>query len=388
MRITCPECQFKGLIDTAPLAFETRVACVRCGTTFDAMLVDGEVRTSLPSATEEHLPTQAITPDFDPEMTEDLIEVEEVLALPPTPDADYQLSEETPVLDAVLSASPVEQEAEPEDAPALQMEETAAAEQSLVSGEFTAASLAGAHSAESAAASEDEPSLKFKRPFAEASAEHDRHGLRLMRISPLWLLICGVTFVAVIVLSNKFARPADQEHQVATNFAASSNKATNQAATQPLAPASNKATATSVQDASPALASAPVETAQETKAIEEQAVTKKQSEPQPAPVIVPVVDTKREAVYAPGPESEQAGSLTVQVGSYNVIEQANERVARLQAAGFSARVATIELPKRGTWYRVQAGRFSNREEAARYGNELKSKGAADSFIIADAAGGK
>jgi cell division protein FtsN len=82
------------------------------------------------------------------------------------------------------------------------------------------------------------------------------------------------------------------------------------------------------------------------------------------------------------------GSLTVQVGSYNVIEQANERVARLQAAGFSARVATIELPKRGTWYRVQAGRFSNREEAARYGNELKSKGAADSFIIADAAGGK
>ncbi|HEY0406582.1 MAG TPA: SPOR domain-containing protein [Pyrinomonadaceae bacterium] len=379
MRITCPECQFKGLIDTAPLAFETRVACVRCGTTFDALLVDGEVRTSLPSATEENLPSQATTPDLSLEMTQAVAEVEEVLALPQTPDVDYQSREETPVLESLLSVSPAEQ-AEQESAPALQMEETAAG-QAIVLDEFPTDSLAGAHVSESAEASDDDGS--FRQPFAEATADHDRHnmGMRLMRISPLWLLICGVTFVSVIVLSNKFARPAEQEHQVATNFAASSNKATNQSASQPPATASNKATATSVQDVSPAPAA--VEPANETKAVEAKAETKIQRESQPAPVVAPVADTKREMIDAPGPESEQAGSLTVQVGSYNVIEQANERVARLQSAGFSARVVTIELPKRGTWYRVQAGRFSNREEAARYGNELKTKGAADNFIITD-----
>ncbi|MDX6693206.1 MAG: DedD protein [Blastocatellia bacterium] len=382
MRITCPECQFKGLIDTAPLAFETSVACVRCGTTFEAVLVDGEVRTSLPPATEENLPSQAIAPDFEPEMMEAGAEVEDALTLPPMPEAVYQPSEETPMLDAVLSVSRAEQ-AEPETALACQLEEQRA-KQAIVLDELMTDSLDDVHSTESAETSDDEQA--FKPPFAESAAEHERHnmGMRLMRISPLWLLICGVTFVSVIVLSNKFARPAEQEHQVATNFAASSNKATNQTAAQPPAIASNKATATSVQDVSPA--PAPVEAVSETKAVEEKAETKAQPEPQPAPVIVPVADTKREAVYAPGPESEQAGGLTIQVGSYNVIEQANERVARLQSAGFSARVVTIELPKRGTWYRVQAGRFSNREEAARYGNEMKAKGAADSFIIADAGG--
>jgi cell division protein FtsN len=101
------------------------------------------------------------------------------------------------------------------------------------------------------------------------------------------------------------------------------------------------------------------------------------------------VETKNSAP-APVPQSQstEAGGYTIQIGSYNVIEQANERVARLQATGFDARVVAVELPKRGTWYRVQAGRFGNREEAARYGNELKSRGAADNFIIAETQGGK
>jgi cell division septation protein DedD len=245
-------------------------------------------------------------------------------------------------------------------------------------------------SAESTETNEDEEGFKFKQPFSETSADYDKHGMgmRLMRLSPLWLLICGVTFISVIVLSNKFARPADQEHRVATNFASSSNKATNQAAAQPPATASNKATATSVQDVSQMPALAPVEPQTETKVVEAKVEMKAQTQPTPALAPAPVVETKRDVVYAPGPESESAGNLTIQVGSYNVIEQANERVARLQSAGFSARVATIELPKRGTWYRVQAGRFSTREEAARYGNDLKAKGAADNFIIAEAAGGR
>lgn len=386
MRITCPECQFKGLIDTAPLAFETRVACVRCGTTFDAVLVEGEVRTSLPTAAaEENLPVQAITPDAEFQDIEIVPEVEDVLALPQTSEESCQLSEQSPVLESVLS--PVEAAGQ-EDAQAGQMEATAAT-QAVVAEESETQWLEVSQSLDSLGTGDEEISSKFGRTAAESAAEHDRHGMgmRLMRISPLWLLICGVTFVSVIVLSNQFARPAEPEQRVAANYTAPSNKATNQSASQPPAPASANSAATSVQDYSQTAAPAPVELAQETKAVADKAETKPQSDVQSAPP-APVAETKSVVVDAPGPESEKAGGLTIQVGSYNVIEQANERVARLQSAGFDARVATIELAKRGTWYRVQAGRFSSREEATRYGNELKAKGAADNFIITETAGGR
>lgn len=384
MRITCPECQFKGLIDTAPLAFETRVACVRCGTTFDAVLVEGEVRTSLPAAAaEEILPVQAITPNAEFQAVENVAEAEDVLALPQTSEEDYQTGERMPVLEAVLS----DKAAGKENAQANQTEETTAA-QAVVAEASATQSLEDSLSPEGMETDADERRSKFEKPFAESSAEHDGHGMgtRLMRISPLWLLICGVTFVSVIVLSNQFARPAEQEHRVAANYTAPGNKATNQSVTQPPAPASANTAATSVQDSSQTAAPAPIELEHETKALAEKAETKPRNDVPPAPA--PTVETKSVIVDAPGPESEKAGGLTVQVGSYNVIEQANERVARLQAAGFAARVATIELPKRGTWYRVQAGRFSNREEAARYGNELKAKGVADSFIITETEGGR
>jgi cell division protein FtsN len=118
----------------------------------------------------------------------------------------------------------------------------------------------------------------------------------------------------------------------------------------------------------------------------------KQSEPAPAaaePKIVPAVETKSEPpVSLPQPQNNDSGGFTIQVGSYNVIEQANERVSGMRAAGLDARVVAVELPKRGTWYRVQSGRFSSREEAQRYGNEARAKRALDNFIVADAEGGK
>jgi cell division protein FtsN len=73
----------------------------------------------------------------------------------------------------------------------------------------------------------------------------------------------------------------------------------------------------------------------------------------------------------------------VQVGSYPDASQANERVSALRASGFEARAAAVEIPKRGTWYRVQAGRFQTREEATRFGAQLRAKGAAENVIVAE-----
>jgi cell division septation protein DedD len=75
------------------------------------------------------------------------------------------------------------------------------------------------------------------------------------------------------------------------------------------------------------------------------------------------------------------GSLTIQVGSYNNLAEANARVAQLRLAGVEARVVKAEIPGRGTWYRLHAGRFTSRQEATRYATQLKAKGAVKDFLV-------
>jgi cell division protein FtsN len=392
MRITCPKCQFQGLIDTGPLAFDTRVVCVQCGTTFEALLVGGEIKTTLPSAAHENLPLQPIQSAPALQVCETVTEAVDVLVLPQTAGDGEQIGEPAPVLEDVLSVEPADvRAAVQENLPACE------AEDGLRDGAALLADGNDSSSDEEASgemtASGDRKGYALNPPQAETSVDFEKHGLgmRLMRVSPLWLMVCGMTFVSVIVLCNQLAKPAEQEQRVAATYTAPDNKASNQSFAQPSVPTSNKAAATSVQDSSQMAAPAPVELKNEAKAVEQSVEAKNQSEPQPVaePKIVPAVAAKSEP-SAPAPQSREnsAGGFTIQVGSYNVIEQANERVASMRAAGFDARVIAVELPKRGTWYRVQAGRFSSREEAQRYGSEVKAKRAVDNFIVTEAEGGR
>lgn len=75
------------------------------------------------------------------------------------------------------------------------------------------------------------------------------------------------------------------------------------------------------------------------------------------------------------------GNLTLQVASFNDQSQANDRVARLKAAGVDASVVRAEIPGKGTWYRVQIGRFASRDEAGSFGNQLRSRGVVQEFIV-------
>jgi cell division protein FtsN len=403
MRITCPQCQFQGLIDTGPLAFDTRVVCVQCGTTFEALLVGGEIKTKLPVDAHEILPLQPIMPVADPEVSEPVSEpesetvseAEDVLVLPQTSAPSEHLGEPAPVHEDVLSV-------ELADAWAVAQGKLAARDESengfddslpVVSDSREDASADEELSSETAACG-DKQDFASTQPQVEASVDVEKHGLgmRLMRISPLWLLVCGTTFVSVIILCNQLVKPAEPEQRAAASYSVPDNRASNQSLTTPSVPTSNKAGATSVQDSSQVAAAAPVELKNEAKAVEPSVEAPKQSEPLPAaaePKIVPAVETKSEPpVSLPQSQDNGSGGFTIQVGSYNVIEQANERVSGMRAAGLDARVVAVELPKRGTWYRVQSGRFSSREEAQRYGNEARDKRAVDNFIIADAEGGK
>jgi cell division septation protein DedD len=80
--------------------------------------------------------------------------------------------------------------------------------------------------------------------------------------------------------------------------------------------------------------------------------------------------------------SQSEGSLTVQVGSYPDLGRANDRVAKLKAAGVEARVVKAQVPGKGTWYRVHAGRFTSQADADRYRQELRAKGAAKDSLVA------
>ncbi len=108
--------------------------------------------------------------------------------------------------------------------------------------------------------------------------------------------------------------------------------------------------------------------------------------PEPTQAPTPAPETKQAETPAPPAEAQHsaaAGRYAVQVGSYNEAGQANERAEKLRAAGYDPRVVSVELPKRGTWYRVMVGSFDDRAEANRFGAQLRAKGAAQDFVIGE-----
>ena len=94
------------------------------------------------------------------------------------------------------------------------------------------------------------------------------------------------------------------------------------------------------------------------------------------------------ATVAPAPSVATAhaadgGKFTIQVGSYNLAPEADDRAAALRKAGYDARVSSAVLPGKGTWYRVHSGRFGARDEALRYERQLKASGVVASTFVAE-----
>ncbi|MFZ4793802.1 MAG: SPOR domain-containing protein [Blastocatellia bacterium] len=89
-------------------------------------------------------------------------------------------------------------------------------------------------------------------------------------------------------------------------------------------------------------------------------------EPLPAPVASP---------------ASTSGNWTIQVASYSDKGQAGARVAGLKSSNIPARLVTVQIPGKGTWYRVQIGGYDTREEGARQGNQLRSRGVIQDFIV-------
>jgi len=81
------------------------------------------------------------------------------------------------------------------------------------------------------------------------------------------------------------------------------------------------------------------------------------------------------------PEEAVAGGVySVQVKSTQEREDANRFAARLRDRGYAPYVQTVDLPGRGTWYRVRVGNFETREAAQRYLVDFKRETKIDAIV--------
>lgn len=349
MELMCPHCHSNNHVGADGAAEAARFVCASCGTQFEAVPVEGALVTVLPRDgaapfAPAHDPFDILSIPEEPEAAPAQAEVlEDVFVSAPSPHpagapaapAEPSLLDEVDPLHITEAAPdrPAPAAAKPSPAPALM---------------DSAEDLAPAA-----------PHAKMKAPAPAAAPAFDKYavGMRVLRVSPMWLLLSSLGFFAVLLMLSWMSRPVVPVEEAV----ASSPKLPNQAT-------------------SPAPKSAPPAPAGEAKAAEKA--------PPPAPSTdapKPAEALKPAPAPQPAAQSEAApgGKYTVQVGSFSHSSEANQHVSKLRAAGFEARSVAVELPNRGTWYRVQTGRFGTRDEAAKAGAALRAKGLAAAAMVAE-----
>ncbi|MDQ1589829.1 MAG: DedD protein [Pyrinomonadaceae bacterium] len=391
MRIVCPKCELKGQVDVAPTGAKTRVACVRCATTFDAVVVDGEIQALLPqtihagatsdsngielyaegnaTATGTELVSTTETPHENPFEAFPEVESSHVIEASPVALDEFSTSSPDLMSEAVVeTAQATPQALSQELAP--QGVETRIHETASSDRQAAAAAVGQSYKSNGAG--------KVSRPPADAYGM----GVRLMRVSPLWLLLAGLSFISFIVFCNWLIKPAEQAGDTATLIAAANNHATNQSANRVTVQTSTAQSPVNTQ-----VGQTPNDSGVAFIATDAKEAMPPVAAPSVAPVEAkPTVEEKQATATSTASNAAsdaKEGKVTIQVGSYNAAAEAEARVANLKSAGFEARSVEVEIPKRGTWYRVQSGRFVSRDEAERYGKQLLDKGIVSSFITTD-----
>jgi outer membrane biosynthesis protein TonB len=79
-------------------------------------------------------------------------------------------------------------------------------------------------------------------------------------------------------------------------------------------------------------------------------------------------------------EAVAGGRYCIQVKSTQEKDDANRFAARLRDRGYAPYVQQVELPERGTWFRVRMGSFENREAAGRYLADFKRETKIDAIV--------
>jgi cell division septation protein DedD len=220
-----------------------------------------------------------------------------------------------------------------------------------------------------------------------ADADDYALGVSIYRVPAAGLIAVGACLFAVLFLAGWLKKPAGVvELDAAAESVAVRNAVDQRGAAAPapavadasLSPAASHAP-TVVTIAEPVAEEKAEATADELEESDEAELTQEELE----------AEEREEAAGAPATRpaasAVEGGRFTIQVGSYNKAEEAEGRASILRAAGFDAHVAAVEIPKKGTWFRVQSGRFQTREQAALYEKSLRASGASDATFVAEVA---
>jgi cell division septation protein DedD len=78
--------------------------------------------------------------------------------------------------------------------------------------------------------------------------------------------------------------------------------------------------------------------------------------------------------------SHGKGNFTVQVGSFQNKASATQLLSKLKGVGPDARLVSSVTSGKKNWYRVQIGRFLDRQSAQKWGEQLQSQGIIQQFI--------
>lgn len=360
MRVTCPNCDQRVLLDAAKLSdAPLQTICARCGVPYRISLLCEKATlnaatapaalASAPRDTAQHTSASHHRAD------------EDVLALPHADShADHAAEPTCVVLD-----------------------------------------LGDAHEA-------------LRRSRTRTLSEDKYHlGARLLNVSPLRLLLLGIAFVALVGFCDMLLAPSEHAgddviaaalQNQATNRAPSRSprrdtnaddthdddardadsettaRATGEPAATKPAPVSDPATHAADSDA-PA-ASTPTASAPTVPAPNASASSASASNVEPAPTAFAVsyANARQELPAETASGEQPATKVTLQLASYRVEDEAQKLAASLQAAGFESRIVTEQHSKR-PWYCVQTRMFDTRGEAEQYLTQLRAKHLASSYTL-------
>ena len=92
--------------------------------------------------------------------------------------------------------------------------------------------------------------------------------------------------------------------------------------------------------------------------------------------------TANQSTEAPA-ANPMAGKYTIQLGSYNTVEEAKQFAEGFTVRGYNPIINEVKIEGKGTWYRVSLGAFETVESAKRYIREEKSLFAGQDHVITE-----
>lgn len=81
--------------------------------------------------------------------------------------------------------------------------------------------------------------------------------------------------------------------------------------------------------------------------------------------------------------SSMAGKYTIQLGSYNTIEEAKQFAEGFTVRGYGPIINEVKIAGKGTWYRVSLGLFNSVEEAKNYIKQEQSLFSGQEHVISE-----